>query len=132
MDGLQFDQDELRRDELELAGAILAGARLRPQSFGSYFSQDGRSCALGAAYEGMYVLPHDIGSTMPLRLERLFHCLEYIVRPCPAGCRKRLPLAPLIVHLNDDHEWTREQIADWIGRDARGAAPTARTGQGPS
>jgi hypothetical protein len=37
------------------------------------------------------------------------------VKPCPAeGCRKRLYLAALLVHLNDDHRWTREHIADWL------------------
>jgi hypothetical protein len=25
-----------------------------------------------------------------------------------------LPLAPMLVHLNDDHLLTREQIADWL------------------
>ncbi len=101
-------------DEQELAHAILAGARLRPQSFGSYFSSDGRSCALGAAYEGIYVLPRDAESILPRRLERFFHCLEHVIRACPEGCHKRLPLAPLIVHLNDDHRWSREQIAAWL------------------
>ena len=43
-------------------------------------------------------------------------CLDEVTKRCPAeGCKnKRLPLAPLIVHLNDDHRWTREQIADWL------------------
>jgi hypothetical protein len=25
-----------------------------------------------------------------------------------------VPLAALIVHLNDDHRWTREHIAEWL------------------
>jgi hypothetical protein len=41
------------------------------------------------------------------------------------GCRKRLPLAAIIVHLNDDHQWSRSQIAAWVeGGDASGTAPT--------
>ncbi len=104
---------EIRHDQAELAEAILAGARQRPQAFGSYFSSDGRSCALGAAFEGVHHLPRVVGAYRP-RLERLFDCLEYISRPCPVGCRKTLPLASMIVHLNDDHLWTREAIADWL------------------
>jgi len=72
-----------REDQLELADAMAAGARQRPQAFGTYFSEDGGSCALGAAYEGAYWLP----------------------------------LNAIILHLNDDHHWTREQIVEWLRRD---------------
>jgi hypothetical protein len=100
-------------DQIELAKAILAGAERRPQAFGAYFSSDGRSCALGAAYEGVHLLPEFPGPLHP-RLERLFNCLEYVIKRCPEGCRKSLPLAALIVHLNDDHHWSREAIAAWL------------------
>ncbi|MFP5380050.1 MAG: hypothetical protein ACLGHP_09945 [Vicinamibacteria bacterium] len=37
------------------------------------------------------------------------------MRKCPAdGCNKTLVLAALIVHLNDHHRWSREQIATWL------------------
>ena len=37
------------------------------------------------------------------------------MKRCPAeNCKKKLSLAALIVHLNDDHRWSREQIADWV------------------
>src|SRR5207302_8774804 len=49
-----------REDQLELANAIAAGAQRRPQAFGAYFSDDGGSCALGAAYEGAYALPREV------------------------------------------------------------------------
>jgi len=106
----------VRHDEQELARAIAAGARRRPeQAFGHYFEGTRASCALGAAYEGMYRLPEEAGQILPRRLERLFDCLEGTVRRCPeAGCRKSLILAALIVHLNDDHQWTRERIAVWL------------------
>ena len=47
-------------------------------------------------------------------LERLFDCLEYTLRSCPLGCKKRLALGAMILHLNDDHHWTREAIAAWV------------------
>jgi hypothetical protein len=109
--------------EIELADAILTGTRRRPvQSFGSYFGPEGGSCALGAAYEGVYLLPHDAHDAVPQRLDRFFNCLENTSRRCPAGCHKQIPIAALIVHLNDDHQWTREQVAAWLRGDAPAAA----------
>ena len=103
-----------REDQLELAAAIAAGALRRPhQAFGEYFDDHGGSCALGAAYEGAYALPEDAHMIRP-RLHRIFDCLENVRRACPVGCKKRLPLNAIILHLNDDHHWTREQIADWL------------------
>ena len=106
----------IRHDEQDLAQAILLGAKRRPQqAFGDYFEGQRSSCALGAAYEGIYRLPVENGSLRPRHLERLFDCLENTIRSCPEGCKKRIPLGAMIVHLNDDHHWTREQIAAWVG-----------------
>lgn len=106
----------VRHDESELAQAIAVGARRRPdQAFGHYFVGGRASCALGAAYEGMYRLPEEAGQILPKRLERLFDCLEGTIRRCPeAGCKKSLILAAMICHLNDDHLWARERIGAWI------------------
>ena len=44
--------------EKELAQFIRSGATRRPeQAFGDYYRGRHASCALGAAYEGMYRLP---------------------------------------------------------------------------
>jgi hypothetical protein len=101
----------------ELASAIRAGAARRPdQAFGDYFVGNRASCALGAAYEGMYRLARDMDGKRPTKdLTSFFDCLEGIVRGCPIeGCKKRLLLSAMIVHLNDHHEWSREQIATWL------------------
>ena len=103
-----------RSDQRDLADAIRVGSKRGPQCFGSYFDERGGSCALGAAYEGMYRLPKEHAHVRPDHLERLFTCLDDLTKPCPKGCRKRLPLAAMIVHLNDDHQMTREQIAEWL------------------
>jgi len=120
----------------ELASAIRAGASRRPeQAFGDYFIGRRASCALGAAYEGMYRLAADMGGQRPTRdLTNFFDCLEGIVRACPVeGCKKRLLLSAMIVHLNDHHEWSREQIADWLEQNGNGAAkPAAANGEKPS
>jgi hypothetical protein len=53
------------------------------------------------------------------RLDRLFECLEGVVRTCPECSKKKLPLGALLVHLNDA-PWARERIAAWV------ADPTCR------
>jgi hypothetical protein len=106
-------------DERELAAFIRDGAKRRPdQAFGDYYQGRSASCALGAAYEAMYPLPSDAGGQRPTRdLDWFFDCLD-AVKACPGdGCKKRLYLAALMVHLNDDHRWSREQIATWLAGD---------------
>jgi hypothetical protein len=111
---------ELQRDQKELADAIRVGSQRGPQCFGSYFDEKGGSCALGAVYEGVYHLPRGHGKLVPNHLERLFRCLDEMTKRCPhqQGCIKRLPLAAMIVHLNDDHRWSREQIAEWLTQES--------------
>ncbi len=110
----------LEREQRELAGFILEGSRRGHQCFGSYFDDAGGSCALGAVYDGVYHLPRDHAGLVPDHLERLFRCLDEVTKRCPAGCSKRLPLAAMIVHLNDDHRLTREQIAAWLTQESNG------------
>jgi hypothetical protein len=109
---------ELETEQRELAEFIRAGSTRGPQCFGSYFDEKGGSCALGAVYEGVYHLPRHHGKLVPDHLERLFRCLDQVMKVCPQGCTKRLPLAPMIVHLNDDHRLTREQIAEWLTQES--------------
>jgi hypothetical protein len=104
--------------EKELAQFIRSGASRRPeQAFGDYYRGRHASCALGAAYEGMYRLPQQAANIRPTKdLEWFFDCLEGSVRKCPGGdgCKKSLSLAAILVHLNDDHKWSREEIASWL------------------
>lgn len=101
----------------DLAAAIRAGAGRRPeQAFGDYYIGQRASCALGAAYEGMYRLPTEMSGQRPTRdLDRFFDCLEGRVQWCPVvGCKRHLLLSAMLVHLNDMHKWSREQIATWL------------------
>lgn len=107
-----------REEAVDLAQAIMTGISRRPvQSFGEYFGENGGSDALGAAYEGIFLLPRDVRGYHP-RVWRLFDFLESAARRCPGGCHKFLPIAALMVHLNDDHAWSREQIAEWVRGEA--------------
>jgi len=111
--------ESLHLQERELAEAILEGIERRPeQSFGEYFRGRKSSCALGAAYEGIYRLPREAEGIKPRRLDLLFDCLDNQVRVCPDCAKKRLPLGAIIIHLNDHHQWSREQIAEWLKADA--------------
>ena len=77
--------EALHLQERELADAMLEGIGRRPdQSFGEYYRGRRSSCALGAAYEGIYRIPRDADGIRPKRLDLLFDCLDNEVRRCPA------------------------------------------------
>lgn len=86
--------------------AMRLGAMLGPQLVGVLVNSAGGFCARGAALLGagennLYMFP----------VETALRC------DCPAGCFLAVPLRNLgytVVHLNNDHRWTREQIADWL------------------
>jgi len=77
---------EIRNDEQELGEAINLGTQRRPrQSFGSYFEGRQASCALGAAYDGMYRIPAEATPAVYRDLYRLFDCLDYTIRTSTAS-----------------------------------------------
>lgn len=94
---------------MRLSEAIKLGAMLRPQCFGKMFFDDG-SCANGAALEAC-------GEVDGTNMYRLFPIVATRAPRCPA-CSEYDPrcrdICHLIAHLNDEHEWTRERIADFV------------------
>lgn len=120
---------------MRISEAIRIGSLLRPQAFGAHFSEDGGSCATGAAMEAIGIEPAVpvitdvttlIGNPIYVKWRatpgyvRRFDlvcpvcgdpCLDKVYticgNPSPGG------LVAIIVHLNNEH-WTREQIADWV------------------
>lgn len=105
--------------------AIREGAKLRPQAtqlFNELPSGVVGSCAYGAGYEAL---------TGEIDLYRSEQIYEYVataypymemVQPsdCPLHDCDEAPmegLSEVVLHLNDDHEWTREAIADWLERE---------------
>ena len=93
---------------MKLSEAIRLGSLLRPQSFWRLW--DGKtSCALGAAYEAAGLLPklpdeHALYAIFPLLRLR---------RRCP-DCSYLDRVKNVVTHLNDQHKFTREQIAEWV------------------
>jgi hypothetical protein len=82
---------------MRLSEAIRLGALWGPQIRGAYVSEQGGSCALGAAIQALSLKP-EFGYA---ELRRVFPGL-------------RQPLVEAIVQRNDFLGWTREQIADWL------------------
>lgn len=114
-----------------LSEAIREGARLRPQTTeGDYFGRvDGVlcSCALGAAYEARDRRKEPIHRTPVEHLEGfaagdIFDSVFPVVKvqiKCPVmpecgAIKWPADLGWIVAHLNDDHKWTREQIADFV------------------
>jgi hypothetical protein len=111
---------------MRLYEAILIGAALEPQTHFSYFNFEeasGGSCALGAMLKGSGLIPVQCDS-LPLAVTDILREARQrfpelgLVLTCPckesACVTYTAELEVLIVHLNDEHRWTREQIARWI------------------
>lgn len=99
--------------------AIRAGAALRPQAFGLLRRREA-TCAIAAGLDAMgdYDLICDREYNFVRRVREPFPYMKERAE-CPvAGCEqvpKRLrDMIGVVVHLNDDHRWTREAIADWL------------------
>lgn len=117
---------------MKLSEAIRLGAMLKPQGHG-LLHVNGRTCALGAAYDAVgHLDEHSYGWR---GLERDFPILLSLLKaPCPIPTcqspfwRDGQRETWAIPHLNDYHRWTREQIADWVETiERRADADSART-----
>lgn len=99
---------------MELSEAIRVGAKLRPrQAFYEWFDKSGGSCVLGAAMEAVGV------ARFPDTYAYHGKCPDswkWTTREgqCPACEEERDQIQSLLRHLNNDHRWTRERIADWV------------------
>lgn len=95
---------------MKLSEAMRLGAMLKPQTFGWFTDAAGGTCAMGAATDAA-------GGHC---LQEWSAVLRVSVATCPAcGVTVRTGRGTyaggaLIVHLNDNHRWTRERIADWV------------------
>jgi len=93
---------------MRLSEAIQLGAMMTSQAFRALFKGDG-ACALGAALLAVGVAPEQAGRSVRKRWPWAFA----VSVNCPSCGRSRL-VCQVIVHLNDDHRWTREKIGAWV------------------
>jgi len=94
---------------LKLSEAIRMGAMLSPQTRLEYEDETGATCAMGAAYKavGHNDREHNPKPWEVILAEKV-NCPDTL-RDCAARS-----LEHIIIHLNDFHDWTREQIADFV------------------
>lgn len=92
---------------MKLSEAIRLGSMLRPQAFGAMYENNG-SCAYGAAYEA-------IGArfTSKPAIDIWPWLANTLTCPC-CGISEQYGASVISDHLNDDHKWPRERIADWV------------------
>lgn len=107
---------------MRLSEAIRLGAMLKPQHY-KYLRSGGKSCALGAACDAVGIKQE---GDADVSMHALFVEFQFLHAKanCPAcyaalGVWRRLrgheyDVEDVIIHLNDDHKWTRERIADWV------------------
>lgn len=122
---------------MKLSEAIRLGAMLKPQTFGRISGPvDGPrlpgdvlglrfalgTCALGAAYDAGWLRQReDVG-------------VHDAPMYCPACGQWSYAdevdalVNHIVMHLNDEHRWTREQIADWVESVEHRLAAPAVTG----
>lgn len=92
---------------MRLSEAIRLGAMMRPQAFGHYSLQHKGSCAMVAAAEVE-------GSEYRAYCDLINLAYNYAPLSCPACSHEARIFCGLVAHLNDNHRWTREAIADWV------------------
>lgn len=103
--------------------AIREGAKLHPQGNGELMV-NGYTCAIGAglvAIGGPFLAYAVMDSSGDGSAAEVWY--PYLSGPtplCPERCEDiaawdtSYELMDMLWHLNDDHEWTREAIADWL------------------
>ena len=105
--------------------AIIAGSKKHPQLFDKDYALDAltgavtATCVLYAALDGIGVLEELLASPKydGRDADRLAHIWPFPIEAlrCPA-CPQvwNGGVFSMVLHLNDDHRWTRERQAEWV------------------
>ncbi len=117
---------------VRLSEAIRLGAMLRPQTEHFYF-QGGKSCALGGALEATGTLYGDVewaNDDLKMRWPWVFTTRALCPDTLQCPVCENASVRNVIARLNNEHRWTREQIADWVevfeAHDQPDSAPAVR------
>ena len=103
---------------MRLSDAMRIGAAIRPQCQGGMFRTSSKgikySCAVGAIMEGLtgrsdITVDDFLYATFPIFSKKVSCPVNHQTMMVPTAS-----LGAIIIHLNDNHGWTRERIADWI------------------
>ena len=98
------------RTPLKLSEALRLGAMSTEQTFGSLGDSE-HTCALGAIMLG-FGLPWNSDQSVPNG--EFGELLDSHMVPCQTHWNRPESLTTAIFHLNDESQWPREKIADWL------------------
>jgi len=100
-----------------VANAIRKGSKQHPRIGKSGWNGTG-TCAAGAMYVGFGLKPtmHVFvrQDQLPPEVERFLKTAMYCPVPDCTNNKFSNEVLGVLVHLNDEHSWSRCQIADWI------------------
>lgn len=104
---------EIKTHYASFSEAIREGAKLGRQTFDRYGGPYGSACAIGAGLRAS-----GVPATQGFAFRVLTHFYGYMRTPrtvsCPTCLLSDPSLQDAVMHLNDYHRWTREEIADWL------------------
>jgi hypothetical protein len=109
---------------MRLSEAIRLGAMLGPQTRGPR-----GLCALNSALAAVGKSVDEIGGLSCTTAAKFWPWANKTRATCPACGESGDADWIIAMHLNDDHRWTREQIADWVATvEPREESPAATEG----
>ena len=96
---------------MKLSTAILKGCKIRRKTSAQLF-EDNKSCALGAAYEGV-TGKYNGGGELTL-LRKKFPILRRVAPKSSKSWGYSETIEEIIISRNDTLGWSREKIARWL------------------
>lgn len=101
---------------IPLSELIRIGCKVSKFQCRGLFRKDGSTCAIGAAHLAKTGELVPIGNiAMNLNMVALEICgadpLQQVYHPM---CQEKVTLIEAIITLNDNYNWPREKIADWL------------------
>lgn len=93
---------------MRLSEAIRLGALISSQAVGA-FVREKEACALGAA-----MVATGSTATFTLTVWDRWRWAWAMTALCPVCKTSSTSVLMLIIHLNDDHRWPREEIGRWV------------------
>lgn len=105
---------------MKYSEAIRLGAMMSPgQAYGELRDSNGNTCARGAAMDAIGILDGWIRGRDITAFQKMES--QFPIEKAPASCplckgswAYPYDVITAVVHLNNEHKWTRQQIADWV------------------
>jgi hypothetical protein len=99
---------------MKLSEAIRLGSMLKRQGFGSSAFDPDRSCVLLAACDAIGEAHNNAGIVALYESHWRWAAAKAKCPECQFDGNGHFSVTGISAHLNDDHRWTRERIADWV------------------